>query len=76
MISRAPMNRAERIDISRAPSGMEMLAAGWAIKAAVEAATGQGALIPRTAEVRRLSTLLAREQERFEAHRAELVRGQ
>ena len=78
-MTRSPMNRppllkSARIDLSRVPSSMEQMAAGWAIKAAIQQAITDGQLRPRADETPRVRELLAREQARMEAHRAELER--
>lgn len=66
---------AGKIDLSRVPSSMEQMAAGWAVKAAVQRAIVSGELVTREREAVRLSDLLNSEQARLEAHRAELERG-
>ena len=65
-MTRSPMNRMARIDLSRVPSSMELMAAGWA---------GRGDAPARCAEPVRLPELLARDQARLAAHADELARG-
>ena len=62
---RSPINRMARIDLSRAPSSMEQMAAGWS-RAPVQSPRR----VPMT-----LREVLALEDARAEARRAELERG-
>lgn len=75
-MTRSPMNRMARIDLSRVPSSMEQMAAGWAIKAAIRQMLRDGELVTKETEVPRLRELLARDLAQMAAHQAELERGQ
>ena len=78
-MTRSPMNRppvlkSSRIDLSRVPSSMEQMAAGWAIKAAIREMVRDGELVTQETEVPRLRELLARDLAQMAAHQAELER--